>query len=123
MTRNVKRTQVKLTDEEKAFRAMVCDNKQELIDSKEYFDVGVNGVVLRARIVGAGQKAIKFCFNIGGVSTRKKATPSEFFLDYNELDDNLINQIEEFVGESVAEEEEEVDDENIVIFGQPVPAK
>lgn len=122
MAKNVKRTQVKLTEEEKALRALICDNKSELIDSKEYFDVGVDGVVLRARIIGAGNKAVKFCFNIGGISTKKKSTPSEFFLDYPELDDNLVLQIEEFLG--AVEEEEEVTEENITLFNAPlVPAK
>ena len=115
-----KKYQSKLTDEEKAFRQMVLDNKSDLIDSKEYFDVGVEGCVLKARIVGAGSKAIKFSFNIGGVSTKKKATPSEFFLDYNELDDNLICQIEDFVDDV----EEEVDDEVVTLFApELVPAK
>lgn len=124
MAKIAKRTQVKLTDDEKAFRSMVCDNKSELIESKEYFDIGVNGTVLKARITGAGSKAIKFCFNIGGLSTKKKATPSEFFLDYNELDDGFVNQVEEFLGE-VVEEEEELDEELITLFGvqQELPAK
>lgn len=121
MARKVKRVQ--LTEEEKAFRKLVCDNKADIIDSEEYFDVGVDGVVLKARITGAGNKAIKFCFNIGGISTKSKATPSEFFLDYNELDANLVRQVKEFVGE-IEEDEEEIDDINITIFGQqPLPAK
>lgn len=120
MARNVKRNVV-LTEEEKEFRQLVCDNKGDIIESEEYFDIGVNGLVLKAKIVGAGKKAIKFCFNIGGISTKSKATPSEFFLDYNEVDDNLIKQIQEFVGEV---EEEEVDDAVITMFGQqPLPAK
>ena len=103
---------VKLTDEQIALRAMICAHKQELIDSKEFFDVGVNGTVLRARVTGAGKKAVKFCFVIGGISKTEKGTPSEFFLDYPELDDNLVAQLEEFCGENV----EEVADEDITFF-------
>ncbi len=122
MAKNVKRTQVQLTEEQKALRQMICDNKSELIDSKEYFNVGVEGTVLKARIVGAGKKAVKFCFNIGGISTKRKATPSEFFLDYPELDENLVLQIEDFLG--ATEEEEDVAEENITLFNAPlVPAK
>lgn len=125
MARNFKRTQRKLTDEQKAFRAMVCDNKQELIDSHEYFDIGVESTVVKARITGAGQKAIKFTFNLGGMSTIEKSTPCDFFLDYPELDDNLVCQIEDIVNELVGETEEEVEDENIVYFNtqQKLPAK
>ena len=111
---------VKLTEEQKAFRELICDNKSDLIDSKEYFDVGVNGTVLKARIVGAGNKAVKFCFNIGGISKTAKATPAEFFLDYPELDDNLVAQIQDFLGEVA---EEILDDSVITMFTQPVTAE
>ena len=111
---------VQLTEEEKELRTLILDNKEDLIDSKEYFNVGVDGTVLRARIIGAGNKAVKFSFNIGGISKKSKATPSEFFLDYPELDDNLVCQIEDFLGEVA---EEILEDANITRFTQPLPAK
>jgi len=121
MARRTQRTnKVQLTEEEKELRTLILDNKEDLIDSKEYFDVGVDDTVLRARIVGAGNKAVKFSFNIGGISKKSKATPSEFFLDYPELDDNLVCQIEDFLGEVA---EEILEDANITRFTQPLPAK
>jgi hypothetical protein len=124
MAKTFKRTQRKLTDEQKATRAMICDNKSELIESKEYFNVGVDSTVVRARVVGAGNKAVKFSFNLGGLSTVEKSTPCEFFLDYPELDDNLVIELEEFLGQADGEDEE-IADENITLFNvqQQLPAK
>lgn len=125
MAKNFKRTSRRLTDEQKAFRAMVCDNKQDLIDSQEYFDIGINDTVIKARVVGAGKKAIKFSFNLGGLSTLEKSTPCEFFLDYPELDDGLIEQIEDVVAEFIDDTDDDINDENIVYFNtqQKLPAK
>lgn len=111
---------VKLSEEQKELREIICKGKAELIKSKCYFDVGVEGTVLRARVSGAGDTAVKFSFNIGGISKTKKSVRSDFFLGYDELDDNLIIQIKTFLGDV---EEEEVAEENITVFTASAPAK
>lgn len=101
---------VELTNEQMTVKNLVCKNKKDLIDSKEFFEVGVNGVVLKARVAGAGESAMKFTWFLGGISKTAKATPQTFFLNWEELPDGLVAQLKAFCGGT---DEEEISDENI----------